>query len=178
MKMKAMVGYSEDILNDFAVNIDSIKELKKVSKMKATGSFYKLMLGDKEDIIAYSSEIVTILLCLSVAAKYNKGKFFKKTFQEIVKKAVIPGLNRGLYGQESIRELIRVDSPDEKINILGAEAVSLDKPERAIALVMILVGKDLEELLLTGRDARKLLVGNGLLRKTFISIEDIKKCHV
>lgn len=169
-----MVGYSEDVINDFAVKVDAITQLRSVSQMKATGTFYKLMLGTKDEIIEFAPEIVSIILAMALASKSSIGRFYGKPFQEIAKKAIIPRLNRGLYGQQSIVNLLRTDSPDEKINILGAAAISVDDPERAIALIMILVGKDLEELLISDRDIKELLVDKKLLSKTFISIEDIR----
>jgi hypothetical protein len=173
--MKAIVGYSATKLKDFAVEVDRIPELKEVSKMKVTGSFYKILLSDKRDLHEFAREAVSILCALVIALRYHERKYYGKSFQEIIIKRIIPLLNRGLYGQESIRDSLRNDSPDERITILGTAAIAQDKPETAIALLMILVGKDLEELLLTGDEMNEIFVKKGLLSKTFISMEDLKK---
>lgn len=175
--MKEKVGYSLDILNNFAVNLENIKELRDITEIKVMGSFYKILMGERDMLEVYDKEVVSILLALSIASKSLKGKFYRKTFQEICKKAVVPGLNRGLYDQESISGILRRNGPKQMISILGAEAVSRNKLERAVSLLMIMVGKDLEELLISIKDLKKLLVEKGLLKKTFISLEDIINEH-
>jgi hypothetical protein len=173
--MKAKVGYSVDVLRTFAMSMDNMLELKEVSKMKARGSFYKIMLGEKADLIMFARETVSVLLSLTLAFRYNESKMYGKTFPEIVSKKIIPELNRGLYNQESVQFALKTDAPEERIHILGAEAITKDKPEKAIALLMILVGLDLEELLLDGAEVQRIFREKHLLSKTFISMEDIKK---
>jgi hypothetical protein len=173
--MKAIVGYSESALKNFAAEVDCIPELKEVSKMKVTGSFYKIFLGEKRDLKEFAKEAVSILLALLFSQRYNESKFYGKSFHEIATKKIVPLLNRGLYGQASIRGALRADSPDERITILGTAAIAQDNLEQAIALYMIMVGLDLEELLLTGDEVKEILVGKGLLSKTFISMEDLVK---
>ena len=175
--MRSLVGYDVDALDNYAVNVDRILETKKMSLQKITGSFYKIMLAEKADLITYKREIVSILLLLCLQKEQGRGKMYKKSFQEIANKVIVPRLNRGLYNQASISSSLREDRKDQIISIMSASAVADEKFEHVLCYMMIMTGENLEELLLAGNDVQKIVQEGKLHKKTFISMEDIINGH-
>jgi len=176
-KMRAIVGYDASELNNYAVNVDRILETKKMSLQKITGSFYKIMLAEKADLVTYRREVVSILLLLCLQREQSKGKMFKKSFQEIANKVIVPRLNRGLYSQASISGSLREERKDQIISIMSASAVAEDKFENVLCYMMIMTGENLGGLLLSGRDVQAIIKAGKLHKKTFISMEDIINGH-
>ena len=176
-KMRAIVGYDASELNNYAVNVDRILETKKMSLQKITGSFYKIMLAEKADLVTYRREVVSILLLLCLQREQSKGKMFKKSFQEIANKVIVPRLNRGLYNQASISGSLREERKDQIISIMSASAVAEDKFENVLCYMMIMTGENLGGLLLSGRDVQAIIKAGKLHKKTFISMEDIINGH-
>ena len=176
-KMKSLVGYDVGTLNNYAVNVDRIVEVKKMSLQQITGSFYKIMLADKADLLTYKREVISILLLLCMQREQSKGKMYKKSFQEIANKVIAPRLNRGLYNQASISSSLREERKDQIISIMSASAVADNKFEHVLCYMMIMTGEHLDELLLSGRDVQAIVKKGQLHKKTFISMEDIINGH-
>lgn len=167
------VGYSQSSMNNFSVNIESLSKIKKVTNMSIVNTFYSIMGGNKKDIKENAKEIMSILLVLSMASHSKTAKYYGMTYQRIMKDITFSRLNRGLYSQKSIMGLLRKDDEVETINVLGAKYVSEGKLEAALCLIPIMVGKDLEDLLMNEKELSKLLDKLNILGKTFVSIKEV-----
>lgn len=168
-----MVGYSADLVLNFSATVDHMRDLRDIRSTFIMGSFYKTMLSDKEVLMENSREIVSVLLALCLARRANSPKYEGKEFNEIAEKAIIPSLNRGLYDQNRTSLEIRSKISSDGIGRVAAEAISEDKYEKVICLIMILVGEDLDDILMSGNDTIRLLEEGNLLGGSYISEKEI-----
>lgn len=175
--MKRLVGYKEDTILEFARKMDGNGIHKETTNTQVFASYYKLLSSNQDDISIYSSEIISVMMFLAISIRANKPSSAGLTCEDVAKKIIVPNINRGLYGQGSITDLVRRVDEEQYITILGAKEVSLDKFEKAMCLVMILVGEDLEDLLLSFKDTLYILEHSKNFKKSFLDIEDIKNAQ-
>lgn len=167
------VGYDQSSMNNFSVNIEALSEIKKVSNMSIINTFYSIIGANKKDIEENAKELMSILLVLSMASHSKTAKHYGATYQRIMKDVTFSRLNRGLYNQNSIVGILRRDDEVDTINILGAKYVSEGKLESALCLIPMMVGKDMEDLLMDEKELSKLFDKLKILKKTFVSIKEV-----
>ena len=172
--MKRLVGYREDSILEFARKMDGDGTYRNVTNTQVYATFYKLLSENRDDIEVYSSEIVSVMMFLTFVYRGNRPSASGLSCEDLAKKIIIPNFNRGLYNQKQMIDIVRRVDKEQYITILGAKEVSIDKFEKAICLIMILVGKDLDELLLDFKSTNKILSFSKNIKKTFLGIEDIK----
>jgi len=169
-----MVGYSrKSILNTAALMDSSLDEIT-CSKQKIVASFYKIILGDIEDILAYRKDIITVMYFLLLIYLKKNVKNEKKSYVSIADTVVIPLFNRALYEQSSVATSLSRPGEVPVIQILSADAIGKNDLAKVIALLMIIEDKDFQDSIVSIEKSLYYIKTKGLfLNKTFISIEDI-----
>ena len=172
--MKSIVGYSKSTMNSFAVEVDMIHEVKDMSRIQIISSFYKIMIGDIDDLDTYSSEVVSVLLLLNLIYKSKQKSRNRASFQDTTKDIVFSAMNRGLYEQGSKASILRASNLEPAIMNMSMRSIADSKFEEVVCHLMIRNGKDLEEMLVSARKLKNIMLENRLNKKTFIDLEDIK----
>ena len=169
-----MVGYSRESVLNMAVLMDSSGLELSATQQKITASFYKIMLGDIQDIMTHKKDVISVLFFLSLLYLKRSVKHERKNFISIADTILIPMFNRALYEQTSVATSLHRPSEVPVIQVLSAEAIGKNDLVKVIALLMMIENSDFQDSIVSTDKSKYYIGSKGLfLNKTFVSLEDI-----
>ena len=169
-----MVGYSKDSIISIGAAMDRNGNDIHISKQKIIASFYKIILGDIEDIDTYKTDITSILFSLLLIYIRKSVKHERDTFVSIAENITIPMMNRALYEQGSTYNALQRPGEIPMIQIMSADAIGKQDLAKVIAMLMISYDMDFQDMIVSREKLEYYIRDKKLLtEKTFISMEDI-----
>lgn len=168
-----MVGYNKDKLINFLSVLDNYDIGSAVTKPKIRASFYKIIMSDIDQIHAYKKEVVSILLVMAAIYSKKSSRNENKSYSTIAAEIISHELNRSLYGQQRLSSLLLRPAEVPAIQLLSMESISNSKFIDTIALLLIFLDSDLDDLFVSDGLLKKMIRDGLYMGDSFATIEEV-----